>query len=140
MCCSFPRQLRQLSTLPEPLFPFGNPAVAQHMETLSSCWGPSMRTCWALLGGQDAVVLNYFGPGAHQLSWLQKDLTAARAFKDNRLHQPGSHWETKMSHLGILGGAFGNPEGNASPQGQEGWRKGRMASWFASAWTSRAGF
>lgn len=48
-------------------------SCTQHMETLSSCWGPSMRTCWALLGGQDAVVLNYFGPGAHQLCWLQSE-------------------------------------------------------------------
>lgn len=35
-----------------------------------------------------------------------KDSTAARAFKDNQLHWPGSLWETKMSHLGTLGGTL----------------------------------
>lgn len=73
-----------------------------------------------------------------------KDSTAERAFKDNRLHRPESHWETKTSHLGTLGRAIWEPWEECfpldSPQGQAAWRKGGMASRFASAWTSRAGF
>lgn len=44
-----------------------------------------------------------------------KDLTAVRAFKGNQLHQPGSSWKMKLSHLGTLGATLPSDY----PQGHE---------------------
>lgn len=87
--------------------------------------GPSTTTCWALLGGQDAVVLNYFGPGAHQLCWLQRERETRQLRGLSRIincigqgafgRQRWAIWELWEKHFPL-----------GCPQGQEGWRKGQM--------------
>lgn len=95
---------------------YTGPFISQ-IQLLSSCLGPSARTCGGTARWTGCSCLKLFSAWSTPIlpaPELMKDWTAARAFTDNKPHGPGSCWELKLSPWEPQGQPF-----SASPEARK---------------------